>query len=236
MDRSAFWSVVAQVAPVIALALVLEVRGFARRSARDAPDTEGGWTRGTFVVFALLSAVGLVVAFAVAIGALANGRAAYSMDWLVFCALGISFGFVALNPILPILSVLTRDVASRIRLISLRRFDRWITGRLDRQIAYVDRVMRDKRLDHLIEYADLYTTAHSVTRRATRAGDASSAAIASSYLQELEDWHERTVSLFEEREGDIRDEIARIREMIRERSASSGDVDRIRSALDALGG
>lgn len=113
---------VAQTVPVVALALVLETRAFARQVRSKQAFAAMRTERIYFVASTTLAAALLVVTLVISLGALQSETpypevfSSIAMYFLAF-----SFGAVVINPLVALLPALTSDVRADRKLAAARR-------------------------------------------------------------------------------------------------------------------
>lgn len=180
-----YWATVAQIAAVLGLALVLEAREFGRRAIRKRVFKRTLPERVSFAIVATIAGATLVLSFALAIAALSSGQDMDSQVTLAAGSLGVAFGAVVVNPLLPILWALVGDVRAYFAVAMEARRDRRIEQVIALAVAEADRELTSRALDWMIPYAKNLTLAHAALRFAKRQNDHERYLRADSYLDEL---------------------------------------------------
>ncbi len=159
----AYWSAVAQITPVLALALVLEVRSAAEWAARKRNFAASREWRKVFAIMVAIAAFCVVGCFIVAINALRVGLEVEWVGILTGTALTYALGAVSVFPIAELLRPFTADIrlssASRWPWSRQRRREALIRQMLS-EIDSAEREMRSARLDAWIGGADLLVNMH----------------------------------------------------------------------------
>ncbi|WP_417564138.1 hypothetical protein [Microbacterium sp.] len=158
-----YWSAVAQVSPVLALALVLEARAFAHRVHSRKRFAASRNERAAFVSSAGAAAVGLTLSFIFAMGALlSRSDSSHRTPWdiitlgIALIALPYAFSVVVAIPLLELNRALRADVRANdktSRLVSRlhRKIEKSEAG-----LNTADRELRAERLNSLIELSSDY--------------------------------------------------------------------------------
>ncbi|MFG6502514.1 hypothetical protein [Microbacterium sp. P05] len=186
-----FWPVVAQVVPVLALALVIEVRAFARQVTKKGRFETSLLDRIVFVILSVTCAALLVTTFAFALGALLAGEESRaSPEWAVN-SLAFSVGLVVLNPLIPLVHALVADVYPRARVYRSQRRAARAARELRDALEYAARLSRTRFIVRRVELADRYVETMRMLSRAD-SGSATQrqrgVAILESYLSKLDDY------------------------------------------------
>lgn len=166
-----YWATIAQICPVLGLALVIEGRALIVRSRKKSQYERLRFDRATYVVSALLAALALVAALAIALQALRRERDLDELAYPASLAVMFALGVVVLTPLTPMLIWTIADEYRRGRAVRRRR---WVRRRREALLERISETERDERsawLELLIETADVYTTGMRMYRAAVRAGD-----------------------------------------------------------------
>jgi len=142
----AYWGMVAQIVPVLALALVLEARGMARRYARKTWFPHSRGSRTTFAVLYGAVALGLVGVELVALSFVQRARSNAVAEEIASYVLAIALAYVVLSPVLLISSALMSDTFARLPWSAQARSLR-ATADVQRDVVAAQRRERSARLD-----------------------------------------------------------------------------------------
>lgn len=115
MANESYWVTVAQVSPVLALALILEARALAKRTRRKRRFRVTRVERITGALLLVVSAVSTTTCFILALIILNGGLRELAFFPIATILLAISFAVVAINPLLPFVIALASDVAPLVR-------------------------------------------------------------------------------------------------------------------------
>jgi hypothetical protein len=217
---------VVQVIPVLALALVIEVRVFVRQMSRRKKKKylAALSERVTFVVMTFVTVAALVVALAIALPALRSGRSEFGGEFFVVCCLTFAFGFVVLSPVLAMSRALLADVKPR---YELWRGDQKIEAantELARLVVETERGFRSRRLMQRSELAKRYVSCYQALTLVRHDGSRQSQEEGReliAYLTDLDDWRTRFEESVE-REDAI---LESAREHLRDRPRGWPDID-----------
>lgn len=219
-----FWAVIAQTAPVLALALVIEARAFARQVTQTDDYASSRIQRVIFVVISALAGLGLVGAFAISLSALFNGDAGVLAARLAMWSLSFAFGAVVLNPLLPLLLAMVSDLRAA-------HVESWIATQSRRReikmqdaVEWGERITRDRTIEDLSKQAELYTDVMRFIRVHRFDSDAATVKrvnAAHAYLDELDKWRVQ----FDKRRARTRAMLEQGREMIRSSKAENASID-----------
>lgn|GEM_PF-2721188 len=220
-----FWAVVAQTVPVIALALVVEVRAFGRqvRGTRTFAATKP--QRRYFVISTTVAAALLIVTFVLSLGALQEVIEYHvAFTYVAMYSLAFCLGAVVINPLVALLPALTSDIRADRKLERERKRNLRARTTLTTAIEWAEAIRRRRNLDQLTEFADNYTRVLAFIRRTERdpdPGDREKLKVALDYLAELDAWK----SNFDREQVEGRDLIAEGREMLIDLRSEGASVD-----------
>lgn len=159
-----FWPVVAQTVPVLALALVIEARAFARRVAQDDGESVGRIARLYFAVSTLAVAIALTVAFAMAMTVLARGQSNEVWVNVAFYSLAPAIAAVVLNPLVPLFDSLIGEMLHAFSGRRLEKRRQAQLSNLDAMLQEGEAAYRRKSAASMASFAENFIPALRITR------------------------------------------------------------------------
>jgi len=159
-----FWPVVAQTVPVLALALVIEARAFARRVARDDGESVGRVFRVYFAISTLAIAIALTVAFAVAMTILARGQSNEIWVSVALYTLAPAISLVVLNPLIPLFDSVLGEVRHAVYDHRLEKRRQAQLLDLDKMINEGETAYRQKSAASMANFSGNFVAALRITR------------------------------------------------------------------------
>jgi hypothetical protein len=214
-----YWSAIAQIVPVLALALVLEVRAIARRLARKKAYPHNRGLRVTYAVTYFFAAAGLILCESLALRYLLTGGHDDATADFVTTFITLAFWYVALGPIFLIGAALMGDVLERAPWSHESRVIRR-ANRIEEQVIAAEREARSLRLEAWSVVADaqieLVRLGSTIVRLTGRTAQATRAAYART-MGKVDDARTFLVSKRLESEASV--------------AANRGGIDEVREAL-----
>lgn len=168
MTGQAYWGAIAQIVPVLALALVLEVRVIGRRMARKAAYKYNRGLRVTYAVTYLVVAGGLALIQGVALRYLFSEKSGEHLEPYVTFFVSLAFSYVVIGPIGLIGAALMGDTLELLPWSRESRARR-AANAIAIDVIDAERDARNVRLEAWGELADLQVQLARLTAAADRA-------------------------------------------------------------------
>lgn len=219
-----FWAVIAQTAPVLALALVIEARAFARQVTRQDDFAASRVQRVIFVVISAIAGLGLLSAFTLSLSTLLYGDPGDLAARLAMWSLTFAFGAVVLNPLVPLLLAMVIDLRAAHVESWMRKQSRRREVQMQDVVEWGERVTRERVIADLSKQAVAYSDVMGFIRVNRRNQDPETLrriGKANDYLDELDEWRLG----FDEHLFKTRAMLSEGREMIRESSSEELRID-----------
>ncbi len=186
------WAAIAQLVPVLALALVVEVRTFARQVRNKRVFMKSRRQRTFFALSSLASGILLLATLSLALAALSTETPfSPTIRMLAILALSFTFGAIVGNPLVVLLAAMTSDVRSDHRYRVIRRGHQHDLDDARRFISDSERRLRARWLEEMTDFTRNYTRAMAVARELMGNTDHESAeqqATAFRYIADLDAW------------------------------------------------